>query len=144
MKAAEVYAQLSYDPHTKVGCVLVKDNYIIAAGYNGTPRGCDNTTKDIFGKTLPTVIHAEMNAISQAAKSTVSTIGAVAYTTMHPCFNCAIHLYQAGITKVYYMYTNKHSIQFEGVMYESIDEDYNLSQQQRYEEPQRCFSFIKE
>ena len=128
MKAAEVYAQLSRDPHTKVGCVLVKDNYVIATGYNGTPRGHDNATKDMNGKTLPTVIHAEMNAISQAARSTVSTIGAVAYTTMHPCFTCAIHLYQAGITKVYYKHTNKHSIQFEGVIYESINEDDRLSQ----------------
>ena len=126
MKTAEAYAQLSHDPHTKVGCVLVKDNFVIATGYNGTPRGTSNITKDKNGKTLPTVIHAEMNAISQAARSTISTIDAVAYTTMHPCFNCAIHLYQAGITKVYYKDTNKHSIKFEGVTYECIAEDYRV------------------
>ena len=127
MKTAQAIAELSHDPHTKVGCVLVKDNFVIATGYNGTPRGTDNTTKDINGKTLPTVIHAEMNAISQAARSTVSTVDAVAYTTMHPCFNCAIHLYQAGIRKVYYKDTNKHSIKFEGVIYESIEETEGLS-----------------
>ena len=129
MKTAEAYAQLSHDPHTKVGCVLVKDNFVIATGYNGTPRGTDNTTKDINGKTLPTVIHAEMNAISQAARSTISTVDAVAYTTMHPCFNCAIHLYQAGIRKVYYKDINKHSIKFEGVIYESYNEDTRVSEE---------------
>ena len=127
MKTAQVISELSHDPHTKVGCVLVKDNFIIATGYNGTPSGSSNKTKDENGKTLPTVIHAEMNAISQAARSTISTIGAVAYTTMHPCFTCAIHLYQAGITKVYYVDTNKHSIKFEGVKYECIRENIRVS-----------------
>ena len=128
MKTAQVISELSHDPHTKVGCVLVKDNFIIAIGYNGTPKGSSNQTKDETGKTLPTVIHAEMNAISQAARSTISTVGAEAYTTMHPCFNCAIHLYQAGITKVYYRDTNKHSIQFEGVQYESIRQSNKVSE----------------
>ena len=123
MRIAEAVAQLSHDPDTKVGCVLVKDNYIISTGYNGTPRGTDNTTKDINGKTLPTVIHAEMNALITAARSTISTVDAEAYTTLFPCLNCSIHLYQAGITKVYYKDTKENSIKYEGVRYESYNED---------------------
>ena len=123
MKMAEVYAQLSHDHKTKVGCVLVKDNRIISAGYNGTPTGMSNVMRDENDETLPTVIHAEMNAILQAAQSTISTKGAVAYLTLLPCMNCSIHLYQAGIRKIFYKDIKQHSTKIEGVEYESYTED---------------------
>lgn len=103
MSMAEAMASLSYDVKSKVGCVLVKDNYIVSAGFNGTPKGAPNEMRGSDGKTLDTVIHAEMNAVSQAAKSTISTEGAIAYTTMYPCLRCAIHLYQAGIKEIVYL-----------------------------------------
>ena len=99
MKVARAIAGLSHDPDTKVGCVLVKDKYIISQGYNGTPHGTDNTMKCSNGRTLDTVIHAEMNAVLHAKESTK---GAKCYTTFYPCKSCAIHLYQAGITEIIY------------------------------------------
>lgn len=126
MKIAEATAQLSHDPITKVGCVLVKDNHIISSGYNGTPKGMSNKMKDSSGETLPTVIHAELNAILHAARSPISTVGAVAYTTLFPCFRCSIHLYQAGIKKVIYKDIKVNSIEYEGVQYESYTEDNRL------------------
>ena len=129
MKMAEVYAQLSHDHKTKVGCVLVKDNRIISAGYNGTPTGMSNVMRDENDETLPTVIHAEMNAILQAAQSTISTKGAVAYLTLLPCMNCSIHLYQAGIRKIFYKDIKQHSTKIEGVEYESYTEDIRVSKE---------------
>ena len=100
MQMAEAAASLSQDPDTQVGCVIVKDNYVLASGFNGTPRGCDNTCKHHTGVTKSEVIHAEMNALMQMARSTQSTVGATAYTTLQPCLPSAIHMYQAGITRV--------------------------------------------
>ena len=128
MKMAGIYSQLSHDHKTKVGCVLVKDNRIIAAGYNGTPTGTSNEMRDSNDDTLSTVIHAEMNAIIQAAKSSISTDGAVAYTTLLPCIHCSIHLYQAGIRKVIYKDIKQHSTKIEGVTYESYTEDDKVSE----------------
>lgn len=103
MKIARIISSWSNDPDTKVGCIIVKDNYIIAQGYNGTPRGTDNEMKSANGSTLDTVIHAEMNAILHAKES---VRGATCYTTFYPCKRCAIHLYQAGITEIVYSDSN--------------------------------------
>ena len=103
MKTAQAIAELSHDPDTKVGCVLVKDKYIISTGYNGTPKGTDNQMKCANGNTLDTVIHAEMNAVLHAKESLQ---GAIAYTTFYPCKRCAIYLYQAGIKEIVYSDSN--------------------------------------
>jgi len=140
MKMAEAQASLSYDKR-KVGCILVKDNFVIAGGYNGTPRGTDNDTRNANDTTKETVIHAEMNALMQAARSNQSTIGAKAYTTFYPCLKCAIHLYQAGITEIYYKDSNDNpdqvtcgiwinetpNIKLRKVEYESNTEDTRVS-----------------
>lgn len=102
MQIARVISLRSHDPKTKVGCVLVKDKHIISTGYNGTPRGYFPWTRDNNNKTKPTVIHAEMNALLAANRSSLSTEGATCYTTLRPCLKCAIHLYQAGITEIVY------------------------------------------
>ena len=99
MKTARAMAGLSHDPDTQVGAVIVKDKHIISTGYNGTPKGTDNTMKCANGNTLDTVIHAEMNAILYAK---VDLTGATCYTTFYPCKRCAIHLYQAGIREIVY------------------------------------------
>lgn len=94
------------------GCVIVKDNQILAAGYVGSPRGFDHC--DDVGHQMKIVthedgnssehcvrtIHAEMNAICQAAKKGVSLDGATCYSTMIPCRTCAMHLMQCGIVRV--------------------------------------------
>jgi len=92
----------SYDYKTRVGAVIAKDRNILAYGYNGTATGVSNLMRDINGKTLSTVIHAEQNALAKLAKSTQSGDGAAMYCTHFPCMNCALSIIQAGITSVYY------------------------------------------
>lgn len=102
IKIAEAMASNSKAERLKVGAVLVKDDHIIAAGYNGTPRGTDNACEDENGNTYPWVVHAEENVLIQAARSTNSTIGSTLYITHSPCESCAKLIIQAGITRVVY------------------------------------------
>lgn len=102
MSAAYVYASLSSCNRRKVGCVIVKDNSIIAIGYNGTPAGDCNNCEDEDGTTLPEVIHAEDNALRKLTASTNNGIGASAFVTLCPCKGCATRIKDAGITTVYY------------------------------------------
>lgn len=95
-------AEMSKAERLKVGAVLVKDDHIIAAGYNGTPRGMDNVCEDSNGKTKPWVVHAEENVLIQAARSNNSTIGSTLYITHSPCESCAKLILQAGIKRVVY------------------------------------------
>jgi len=64
--------------------------------------------------TKPEVLHAEMNAISKIAKSTISSEGATMFVTCSPCMECAKAIYQAGITTVYYRdkYRLLHGLEF--------------------------------
>lgn len=101
MQIAYQTAKLSYANRRKVGCIIVKDEQIISFGYNGTPKGFDNCC-EVDDVTLPNVLHAEANAITKIAKSTMSSNGATLYTTTMPCFSCAKLIVQAGIKQVYY------------------------------------------
>jgi dCMP deaminase len=100
---AKDLAEMSYDPDTQVGCVLVKDSQVISQGWNGTSDIDDNQCKDSTGHTLDTVIHAEMNCICRCTKKGISTEGAAMFLTHSPCFNCAKMIYLAGIKEVYYI-----------------------------------------
>lgn len=110
MQTAYQFAKLSYAERRRVGCVIVKDQQIISFGYNGMPYSFDNTCEDTYldqngcncSTTKKEVLHAESNAITKVAKSTMSCSGAELYTTTCPCFECAKLIIQAGITKVYY------------------------------------------
>ena len=94
-------AKSSRAERLKVGAILVKDGNIISFGYNGTPKGFDNAC-EIDGYTKPEVLHAESNAITKCAKSTMSSDGATLYTTDSPCFECVKLIIQSGIKKVVY------------------------------------------
>jgi dCMP deaminase len=85
-----------------VGCVLVKDNRIIASGYNGFLPGAPHKSIVINNHEQATV-HAEQNAITDCSKRGVETNGATAYITHYPCINCAKILAAAGIKKIFYM-----------------------------------------
>lgn len=91
----------------KVGCVIVSNgehkNRIIAAGYNGFLAGAPHTSCIRDGHEIATV-HAEQNAISDAARRGVSLSGATAYITHFPCVNCAKILISAGIKAVKYLH----------------------------------------
>lgn len=90
-----------------VGCVLVSSgehpNRIIAAGYNGFLPGAPHESKIRDGHEQGTV-HAEQNAIADAAKRGISVQGAVAYITHFPCINCAKILASSGIRTVKYLH----------------------------------------
>ena len=98
---AEQVASWSKDPSTKVGAVIVRNRRILATGYNGVPGKIkdDDRLLDRDWK-LKTVIHAEVNAIINAAKEGVSIHGAEIFVTMFPCSNCAAAIIQSGIKTV--------------------------------------------
>ena len=97
LKAAEAYAELSRAKRLKVGAVIVKEDRIISIGFNGTPVGQSNVCEDNDGNTLPSVVHAESNAIMFAAKNGMSTKNCTLVVTHSPCFECAKMIVQCGI-----------------------------------------------
>ena len=103
---AETVAQKSKDT-TKVGCVIVgEDNEILSTGWNGFARGVDDGDIVSYRKERPAkydwTIHAEANAICNAARSGVRLKGATAYITHQPCSSCADLIIQSGIERVYF------------------------------------------
>lgn len=86
----------------KVGCILVKENRIIAQGYNGFLPGCPHISKVVDNHEQATV-HAEQNAITDCAKRGVSCHQADAYITHYPCVNCMKILCASGIQNIYYI-----------------------------------------
>lgn len=105
MANAELISKRSTCDRAFVGAVLVKDNRIIATGYNGGVSATDNCNEAGHymeeGHCIRTV-HAEMNALIQCAKEGISTAGTEIYVTHFPCINCTKALLQAGICKITY------------------------------------------
>jgi dCMP deaminase len=102
MSMAELVASKSKDPSTKVGCVVVTEDTVVAAtGYNGLPRGVTDKSERMErpAKYLWTS-HAEENAVAQAARVGAKLKGGTAFVTHHPCSRCARSLIQAGVTSV--------------------------------------------
>ena len=89
-----------------VGATIVKDNRVIAGGYNGSVSGeehcIDNGCLVVDGHCIRT-IHAEMNAVLQCSKFGVATDGAEIYVTDFPCLQCTKMLLQTGIVKINYL-----------------------------------------
>jgi dCMP deaminase len=126
MAMAKEVANLSYCNRAKVGCLIVKDTHIISEGYNGTPKGLPNVCEDSAFTTLRYVLHAESNAITKLARSTISSEGATVYVTMAPCYDCCKLIIQSGIKRVVYK-SNYHSdgielLELAGVTVEKLEE----------------------
>lgn len=105
MGIAEAVASAATCPDLKVGCVIVtEDNHILSTGYNGTPHGEKHcrVENDVCQENGPDhrVVHAEQNAIAQAAKEGVRLRGATLYVTYAPCNKCRALIKQAGIAKI--------------------------------------------
>lgn len=104
-KIARCVAQeLSKDLHTKVGCLILAPESleVRTLGYNGAPRGVDESIAERWEKPLKYhyISHAEMNAITNAARSGTNINGCIAVITMYPCVTCCKALIQAGIKTV--------------------------------------------
>ena len=102
MGIAREVSKWSHDPGTKVGCVLVLEKRILSVGFNGFPQNLSDSLelyKDREYK-LAVTVHAEANAILNAAKNGAKTQSCTAYVTFPPCSQCAAALIQAGVAKV--------------------------------------------
>ena len=100
MDIAKTVSKRSSCPKKQVGAVLVKDNRIIATGYNGVLPG-DKPKEGYNPKTNETkTVHAEANIISFCAKEGISTNGCTMYITLSPCEKCAELIIQSGIKKI--------------------------------------------
>ena len=116
MQMAETVAGWSscFQENRHVGAVIVKDKRIVATGYNGAPAGikscaergeCLRRVRNIASGTMQEVcyaVHAEQNAIIQAAKLGIPLDGAVMYVTHQPCVICTRMIINSGIKKVIY------------------------------------------
>ena len=118
MDMAEVVSSWSscYQENRHVGAVIVKEKRILTTGYNGAPSGivscaekgeCLRRKLNIPSGTkheLCYAVHAEQNAIAQAAKLGISVERATLYCTHQPCVICAKMIINSGIRKVVYKY----------------------------------------
>ena len=98
---AKLTSKRSTCKRLQVGCVLVKDNRVIATGYNGFLPGAPHESIVVDNHEQATV-HAEQNCISDCAKRGVKTEGAIAYITHYPCINCFKILASSGVQTIYY------------------------------------------
>jgi len=131
MGTAYNFAELSHAKRKKVGCVIAKDNRIIANGYNGTLPGLSNecekecpdcegigmgcrTCNNLGFVTSEFVLHAEQNAISYCARNGIPLEGTTLYLSLSPCKTCAKLIASCGIKRVVYAETYR---DLEGIEY---------------------------
>lgn len=105
MATAVLIATRSNCERLHVGCVIVaggdRKNRLVAAGYNGFLPGTPHVSRVRGGHEQATV-HAEQNAIADAARRGSSVEGCIAYVTHYPCVNCAKMFAAAGISEIRY------------------------------------------
>ncbi len=100
-------ARRSTCDRARVGAVIVKDRRILTTGYNGAPAGlphCDDVGHLMVAGHCVRTLHAEQNAIIQAALHGVSVAGSTMYVTHQPCLNCAKMIINAGLLRVVFLY----------------------------------------
>ena len=106
MNIAEQVATRSTCSRKNVGAVIVRDKTILSTGYNGSLRGaphCDVVGHDMENDHCVRTVHAEANAVAQAAKHGVRIDEAEIYVTASPCLTCFKLIANSGIRKVYFM-----------------------------------------
>ncbi|WP_448523232.1 deoxycytidylate deaminase [Pseudothermotoga sp.] len=113
MRICRMVSERSTCLHRKVGALIVRENRILATGYNQPPSAfphCDSIGCVRDALSIPSGrnqevcfgLHAEQNALMQAAKFGISTKGATIYVTTKPCSVCARLIINAGISRVVY------------------------------------------
>lgn len=114
LRMAIEHAGMSKDPSTRVGAILVSaDRTIIGGGFNGFPRGILDISSRLAEREtkLMLTVHAETNAVLQAARAGVKTLGSVLYFVAQdvatgvmwggpPCTRCSMNLIQAGVSEI--------------------------------------------
>ncbi len=103
MRIAEVVASRATCDRKHVGAVIVRDRTILSTGYNGSIRGlphCDEVGHMMEDGHCVATIHAEANAIIQAAKNGVSIDGGDIYITASPCWPCFKLIANAGLRRI--------------------------------------------
>lgn len=113
MNIAELAKTRSNCIRRQVGAVLVNNKHqIISTGYNGVPRGIVHCTRETCTKLyeksgekneICPAVHAELNAILQAATAGISSEGTTLYSTTRPCGNCTMAIINAGIKRVVFI-----------------------------------------
>ncbi|ANM32369.1 deaminase [Acidobacteria bacterium Mor1] len=116
MNIARQAATRSTCDRKHVGAVIVRDRTILSTGYNGSIRGmphCDDVGHLMENDHCVATVHAEANAIIQAAKNGVRIDEAEIYTTASPCWNCFKLIANAGLRTVYFgeFYRDRRSIE---------------------------------
>ncbi|KAI6012453.1 cytidine deaminase-like protein [Pisolithus orientalis] len=110
MTLADLASQRSNCMKRRVGAILVRDNRIVATGYNGTPRGVKNCNEggcahcngvSITNGTDCLCLHAEENALLEAGRDRVGP-NAILYCNTCPCLKCTIKIIQSGVKEVVY------------------------------------------
>jgi dCMP deaminase len=143
MEMAEVARKRSTCERRKVGAVIVKDNRLLATGYNGAPKGlrhCSEVGCMRANLNIPSGerhelcrgLHAEQNAIIQAAVFGVAIEGATIYTTLSPCILCTKMIINAGIKRIVMRdnYNDKLSLELleeSGIVIDKMDEGLSLT-----------------
>ena len=105
MSIAQVVATRSTCPRKYVGSLLVRNRTILSTGYNGSIRGmphCSDVGHMMEDNHCVATIHAEANAIIQAARNGVMIEGATNYVTASPCWHCFKQLANAGVQRICY------------------------------------------
>jgi dCMP deaminase len=107
MDMAHLVAKRATCDRKHVGAVIVRNKMAVSTGYNGSPRGlphCDDVGHELVNMngrdSCIRTVHAEANAIAQAARSGAAIEGASIYTTASPCYDCMKLIINAGITEV--------------------------------------------
>lgn len=137
MEIATIVAKRSTCLRNMVGSVIVRDNRILTTGYNGAPRGlahCSDIGCMRIEQSIPSgmrhekcrAVHAEQNAIIQAALHGIETSGATIYCTHQPCILCTKMIINAGIKRVVFLqsYPDPDSMDFfkeAGIVVEKFD-----------------------
>ena len=105
MKIAEQVATRSTCDRKHIGALIVKDKTILSSGYNGSLRGaphCDEAGHDMESGHCVRTVHAEANAVAQAAKNGVRIDEAELYVTASPCLTCFKLIANCGIRTIFY------------------------------------------